>query len=88
MIMKLHEIRLAKDIDELTPAVKHLYYNIRNMTHGEMNAYTRTIENRAKELGITIEVLNDIVKEEKNYRNEVLNDIVQKIAKDLKDEKF
>jgi len=61
--MKLDEIRAAYSLATLTPAIKFLAERVESLSWGEFNAYKRTIENKANELGIDLKTVNEIASE-------------------------
>lgn len=59
--MKLKDIRQANEA-ELILAVKNVIKNQHRLTLGEMHATTRTIYDRAKQIGVSIDLLNKIAR--------------------------
>lgn len=57
--MTLDQVRQAKDKEELANAVEYLCDNMQKMTYGAFIAYRRTIEDRAKALGWTLQSMNE-----------------------------
>lgn len=72
--MTLAEIRLAKTLDELKPAINFLCAHMHDMTYGEFIAYKRTIEFQAiNKLSVSVAEINKIAEEYQVYgyeRNE------------------
>lgn len=52
--MKVSEIRQAKSVDDLRPAIKFLYDNICNIPIDQVMAMRCTIDEQIKTLGLTM----------------------------------
>jgi len=59
MKIDLNYIRNVKTFDELKPAIILLCNEMQKMTWGEFNAFKRTIENKAKDLNISLDRTNE-----------------------------
>lgn len=58
--MTLEQIRQAKSLNDIKPAIKYLCDNMQKMTYGAFEAYKRTLESQGVKVGVSIRDLNAI----------------------------
>lgn len=61
--MTLQQIREAKNLEELKPAIYNLCDIMQKISYGEFIAYKNTVESQAKKLNIDLKTINKLAED-------------------------